>query len=94
MVRLKIEHAETFDPGDDLRVLMVDSDHIIVFQPQADRDSIPHIKRFLKGDVNDFETVNYIYAEYFKENPPARSCVQVAALPKGALMEVEAVALK
>jgi 2-iminobutanoate/2-iminopropanoate deaminase len=45
-------------------------------------------------DVNDFETVNSIYAEYFKENPPSRSCVQVAALPKGALMEVEAIALK
>ncbi len=45
-------------------------------------------------DVADFDTVNAIYAEYFKKDPPARSCVQVAALPKGALMEIEAVALR
>jgi 2-iminobutanoate/2-iminopropanoate deaminase len=45
-------------------------------------------------DVNDFDTVNAIYAEYFRKEPPARSCVQVAALPKGALMEIEAIALR
>ena len=45
-------------------------------------------------DVNDFDKVNEIYAKYFDKNPPARSCVQVADLPKGALMEIEAIALK
>jgi 2-iminobutanoate/2-iminopropanoate deaminase len=45
-------------------------------------------------DVEDFDAVNAIYAEYFEKDPPARSCVQVAALPKGALMEIEAVALR
>lgn len=35
-------------------------------------------------DLKDFTTFNEIYTEYFPENPPARSCVQVAALPKGA----------
>lgn len=45
-------------------------------------------------DVADFDTVNIIYAEYFKNDPPARSCIQVAALPKGALMEIEAIALR
>ena len=44
-------------------------------------------------DVNDFDTVNSIYREYFPQDPPARSCVQVAALPKGALVEIEAIAL-
>ena len=44
-------------------------------------------------DVNDFDVVNAIYTEFFEKDPPARSCVQVAALPKGALMEIEAVAL-
>lgn len=44
-------------------------------------------------DVNDFDEVNAIYAEYFATEPPSRSCVQVAALPKEALMEIEAVAL-
>ena len=47
---------------------------------------------FLK-DLNDFAKMNAIYAEFFTENPPARSTVQVAALPKGALVEIEAVAL-
>jgi 2-iminobutanoate/2-iminopropanoate deaminase len=47
---------------------------------------------FLK-DINDFARVNAIYGEFFKENPPARSAVQVAALPKGAAIEIEAVAI-
>lgn len=46
---------------------------------------------FLK-DINDFARVNTIYGEFFRENPPARSAVQVAALPKGAAIEIEAIA--
>ena len=42
-------------------------------------------------DLKDFTTFNEIYAEYFPQDPPARSCVQVAALPKGALVECECV---
>ena len=45
-------------------------------------------------DINDFATVNAIYAEYFKEEFPARSCVEVAKLPKGGLVEIEAIAVK
>ena len=45
-------------------------------------------------DLKDFNTFNEIYAEYFPNDPPARSCVQVAALPKGALVEIEAVAVQ
>src|SRR5712671_5997537 len=41
-------------------------------------------------DLSDFQTVNEIYGSYFKENPPARSTVQVPALPKGARIEIEA----
>jgi 2-iminobutanoate/2-iminopropanoate deaminase len=47
---------------------------------------------FLK-DMNDFSKMNAIYAEFFGEVPPARSTVAVAALPKGALVEIEAIAL-
>ncbi len=47
---------------------------------------------FLK-DINDFALVNSIYAGFFPKDPPARSAVQVAALPKGALVEIEAVAI-
>jgi len=44
-------------------------------------------------DMNDFSRMNAVYAEFFDEMPPARSTVQVAALPKGALVEIEAVAV-
>ncbi|MCL4530894.1 MAG: RidA family protein [Chloroflexi bacterium] len=47
---------------------------------------------FLK-DMNDFAKMNAIYAEFFAENPPARSTIAVAALPKGALVEIEAIAM-
>lgn len=44
-------------------------------------------------DMQKFSVVNDIYATYFSSNPPARACVEVSALPKGALVEMEAVAL-
>jgi 2-iminobutanoate/2-iminopropanoate deaminase len=45
-------------------------------------------------DMNDFPKVNEAYAQYFQGTYPARSCVQVGKLPKGALVEVEVVAHK
>jgi 2-iminobutanoate/2-iminopropanoate deaminase len=47
---------------------------------------------FLK-DMGDFARMNAIYAEFFPANPPARSTVAVAGLPKGACVEIEVVAL-
>jgi 2-iminobutanoate/2-iminopropanoate deaminase len=44
-------------------------------------------------DLKDFSVMNETYATYFASNPPARSTVQVAALPLGALVEIEVVAL-
>jgi 2-iminobutanoate/2-iminopropanoate deaminase len=44
-------------------------------------------------DMGDFAAMNSVYSEFFPENPPARSTVQVAGLPKGALVEIECVAL-
>src|SRR5258708_27267758 len=44
-------------------------------------------------DLADFQTVNEIYGSYFKQTPPARSTVQVPALPKGARVEIEAIAV-
>ena len=46
------------------------------------------------ADINDFAAVNEIYANYFTGEVPARSCVQAAALPKGGLFEIEAIAVK
>ena len=42
-------------------------------------------------DLNDFEAVNAVMASHFSEPYPARACVQVAALPRGARIEVEAI---
>lgn len=47
---------------------------------------------FLK-DMEHFTAMNEVYAQYFATNPPARSAVQVARLPKDVLIEIEAVAL-
>lgn len=44
------------------------------------------------ADMNDFASMNEVYAEYFPQNPPARSAFQVARLPKDARVEIEAIA--
>ena len=62
---------------------------------EAAGSSLQHVVKttvFLK-DMNDFPKMNSVYAEYFGETPPARSTVAVAGLPKGGMVEVEAVAL-
>ena len=55
-------------------------------------DNVVKTTVFLK-DMADFPKMNAIYAEFFGENPPARSTVAVVALPKGGLVEVEAVVI-
>ncbi len=45
-------------------------------------------------DMSKFALVNEIYAKYFTEKAPARSCVEVSKLPKGCLVEVEAIAVR
>ena len=54
-------------------------------------DNVVKTTVFIK-DMNDFGTVNGIYAQYFTEPYPARSCVEVARLPKDVKLEIEAVA--
>lgn len=44
-------------------------------------------------DMNDFNIINEVYGSYFPQEPPARSCVEVARLPKDVLVEIEAVAV-
>ena len=48
----------------------------------------------LLGDINDFAAVNEVYAEFFQAPYPARSAFAVAALPKGAPIEIEAIAVR
>lgn len=56
-------------------------------------DNVVKTTVFIK-DMNDFGTVNGIYAQYFTEPYPARSCVEVARLPKDVLVEIEVIAEK
>ena len=48
---------------------------------------------FIK-EMNEFGTINEVYKEYFTSELPARSCVEVARLPKDVLLEIEAIAIK
>ncbi len=59
----------------------------------SDTDKVLKTVVFIK-DMNDFAKVNEIYAKYFNADCPARSCVEVARLPKDVLIEIEAVAFK
>lgn len=57
------------------------------------RDRVVKTTIFL-ADMKDFATVNEIYGSFFGEHRPARSTVAVAALPKGGLVEIEAIAVR
>lgn len=62
---------------------------------EAGGSSLAHVVKttvFLK-DMNDFTAMNTVYASFFPSHPPARSTVEVARLPKDALVEIEAVAV-
>ena len=48
----------------------------------------------LLDDIKNFGAMNAVYAEYFKADKPARVCYEVAALPKGAKVEIDAIAGK
>ena len=55
-------------------------------------DDVVKTTVFIK-DMNDFAAVNETYAKYFPKDAPARSCVEVARLPKDVLVEIEAIAV-
>lgn len=59
----------------------------------SNAESVVKTTVFIK-DMNDFAAINEVYATFFTDNYPARSCVEVARLPKDVLIEIEAVALK
>jgi 2-iminobutanoate/2-iminopropanoate deaminase len=79
----------------------------VVAQTRCSLDNIGHIlaeagysfddvvkTTVLLTDIADFGAMNAVYAEYFKGDKPARVCYQVAALPKGAKVEIDAFAAK
>ena len=56
---------------------------------------LAHILRlWLLADMNDFAKMNALYGEVFSSNPPARSTVQVARLPRDVKVEIEVIALR
>lgn len=76
--------------------------------PEAARQSLTNLKNLLEAagsdlenvikvmifitDMSKFAELNEVYAEFFSNHRPARSCVEVSALPKGAVLEIEAIA--
>jgi 2-iminobutanoate/2-iminopropanoate deaminase len=76
--------AETRQSLTNLRHVLADSG--------SGLDAVVKTIVFLK-DMADFPKMNSVYAEFFPENPPARSTIQVAALPKDGSIEIEVVAL-
>ncbi len=67
--------------------------HIVLAQGGVAFDRVVKTTCFL-ADMNDFEAFNRVYAKYFPENPPARSCVEVSTLPMGIKLEIEAIAVQ
>lgn len=76
--------AETRQALDNLKVVLEAANSCL--------ENVVKTTVFLR-DMADFSRMNAIYAEYFVSDCPARSAVQVAALPKGAAVEIEAIAL-
>ena len=63
----------------------------VLKEANANADTVIKTTCFIK-DMNDFAAFNTVYGQYFPQNAPARSCVEVARLPKDVLVEVEAIA--
>lgn len=64
----------------------------VLAEAGASLETVVKATVFIK-DMNDFAAMNEVYGEYFTTNKPARSCVEVARLPKDALVEIEVIAL-
>ncbi|MGE6756141.1 RidA family protein [Rossellomorea sp. NPDC071047] len=64
----------------------------VLSEAGASLETVVKATVFIK-DMNDFGTINEVYGEYFSNHKPARSCVEVARLPKDSLVEIEVIAL-
>jgi 2-iminobutanoate/2-iminopropanoate deaminase len=84
-------HLVTGDIRDQTRQAMQNLEAILAAAGSS-LDRIVKTTLFI-ADMDQFATINDVYAEFFRGQPPARACVQVARLPRDAGIEVEAVAL-
>jgi 2-iminobutanoate/2-iminopropanoate deaminase len=66
---------------------------IILKEAGMDMSNVVKTTIFLKN-IADFSVVNEIYASFFPKDPPARATIEASALPKGVLLEIEAVAIR
>ncbi|MFN7253032.1 MAG: RidA family protein [Anaerobacillus sp.] len=64
----------------------------VLMEAGATRDTVVKTTVFIKN-MNDFPLINEVYESYFSAHKPARSCVEVARLPKDVLVEIEVIAL-
>ncbi|WP_368502898.1 RidA family protein [Alkalihalophilus sp. As8PL] len=64
----------------------------VLAEADASLETVVKATVFIK-DMNDFPRINEVYGEYFNTHKPARSCVEVARLPKDVLVEIEVIAL-
>ncbi|KAA0560274.1 RidA family protein [Bacillus sp. CH30_1T] len=64
----------------------------VLSEAGASLETVVKATVFIK-EMNDFGTINEVYGEYFNNHKPARSCVEVARLPKDVLVEIEVIAL-
>ena len=82
-------------PDDDIAVLTrrsLDNISAVLYEAGMTMRDVVKTTIFL-ADMNDFKAVNEVYAGYFDDVAPARSAVAVAELPKGARIEIEAIAI-
>lgn len=73
--------------------LCLDSVKAVLAAGNATLDNVIKVTVFVT-DIGDFSAINEVYAEYFTDHKPARSLVEVSKLPKGANIEIEAIAVK
>lgn len=66
---------------------------VVLQEAGSGLDHVVKTTLFIK-DMNQFQAINKVYAEYFTDHRPARSCVEVARLPKDVLIEMEVIAVK
>ena len=90
---LKPDHAEMVgDSVEEQTRQVLDNMEAILTEAGSGLDRIVKTTVFL-ASLDDFQGMNAVYAERVGETPPARSTIEVAGLPSGALVEIEAVAL-
>ncbi len=86
----KTGRMETEDVREATRLCM--SNLIAVMKAGHAEAHLVKVSIFLQ-DMNDFPTMNEVYASFFDSEPPARACIEVARLPKDAIIEIEGVAI-